>query len=344
MSHSSTAPVLIVGGSGLVGSQAAKTLRRFQPALPIVIAGRDLARAQAAAAALGNAQAVRVDLQRPDLGLPAGQPYSAVAVFVKDDTLATLRFAQARGIAHVGISSGSFEIAPEVAQFVHRPDAAPVLMLSHWLAGTGSLPALHFLREFETVESIEIGAVLDEQDLGGPAAYADFERLTTAAPHALVLEGGRWVWATGELAQRRFRSVDGTELEGQAYAPLDVQSLAAAVTSARRVRFDLVVGVSAGRRRGGHFSTETIIEIEGVLKNGARARTRHEIEHPQGQAPLTALGVTVAIERLLGLDGRPPVPAGLYLPDVLIDPGHMVRRLQEIGATVRTVEAQEARP
>ena len=87
MPLTSSAPVLIVGGSGLVGSLAAGLLRRFQPRLPIAIGGRDLARAAAVAETLGNAQALQVDLQRRDLGVPAGVPFSAVVVFVKDDTL-----------------------------------------------------------------------------------------------------------------------------------------------------------------------------------------------------------------------------------------------------------------
>jgi hypothetical protein len=324
-------PVLIVGGSGLVGSLAARTLRRFQPQLPIAIAGRDLARATAVAEAVGNAHAVQVDLQRRDLGLPHGAPYSAVVVFVKDDTLNTLRFAQDRGVPHIGVSSGSFEIAPEVAQFIHRPGAAPVLMLSHWLAGAASLPALHFMHDFETVDSIEIGAVLDEHDVGGPAAHADLERLTIAAPHAQVLEQGRWVWAQGELSTRQFTGVDGTVRPGQAYSPLDVVSLAAA-TAARRVRLDIAIGESEARRRGQPYSTEIVIEIEGVLKTGAAARVRHDIVHPQGQAPLTAAGVAVAVERLLGLDGGAPVPPGLYLPDMLMAPARMVQRMQDVGA------------
>lgn len=42
-------PVLIIGGSGIVGSQAARTLRRLHPDLPIAIGGRDLAKAETVA-------------------------------------------------------------------------------------------------------------------------------------------------------------------------------------------------------------------------------------------------------------------------------------------------------
>jgi hypothetical protein len=52
---------------------------------------------------------------------------------------------------------------------------------------------------------------------------------------------------------------------------------------------------------------------------------------------LTALGVTLAIERLLGLAGGAAVAPGLYLPEVLIDPAYMVQRLEEIGTEIRQV-------
>ncbi|MPZ10926.1 MAG: NAD(P)-dependent oxidoreductase [Kiloniellaceae bacterium] len=336
MSTQSLDPVLIIGGSGMVGAQAAGMLRRFHPTLPIAIGGRNIAKAEAVAREVGGAEAVQVDTGRRGLGLPAGARYSAVAVFLKDDTLNALRFAQAEGIPHISISSGSFEVGPEMALYIHNAGRAPVLMASHWLAGAATLPTLHFARAFRSIDSIEIAAVLDEQDMGGPAAAADFERLTSAAPNPLFLQGGRWTWVMNGEATRTVTDVDGTEVTAQGYAPLDVLSLAGA-TDAQSIRFDLVYGESASRRQGAPFSTAIMIEIAGEKSDGTRARVRHELVHPQGQAPLTALGVTLAIERLLGLAGGAPVAPGLYLPEVLIDPAYMVQRLEEIGTEIRQV-------
>lgn len=67
MSASALQPALIVGGSGLVGSQAARTLRRLHSDLPIAIGGRNVNRAEKIAQEVGNAEAVAVDLTRPDL-------------------------------------------------------------------------------------------------------------------------------------------------------------------------------------------------------------------------------------------------------------------------------------
>jgi hypothetical protein len=327
-------PVLIIGGSGVVGARAAQTLRRLQPELPITIGGRDLAKAEAVAGEIGGADAAAIDLERPDLGQP-DRAFGAVAVFVKDATLNSLRFAQARGMPYVSTSSGVFEIGPEVAQAIHRP-TAPVLLASHWLAGAALLPTLHFARAFRRVDSIRIGALLDEEDMGGPAAAADYDRIVTATNRVQVLQDGHWRWIGGEEAAATYRSVDGVELPAQAYSPMDVVSLAAA-TEARSIRLDLAYSRSASRRRGEPFSTEIAIEIAGERPDGTAGRSRHELVHPEGQAPLTALGIATAVERLLGLAGGAPAAPGLHLPETLIDPAEMVRRLERFGTRIREV-------
>ncbi|MGK9170969.1 hypothetical protein KXR53_32025 [Inquilinus limosus] len=327
-------PVLIIGGSGVVGARAATTLRRLQPQLPITIGGRDLAKAEAVARKIGGADAAAIDLERPDLGQP-GREFGAVAVFVKDATLNSLRAAQARGVPYVSTSSGVFEIGPEVAQAIHRP-TAPVLLASHWLAGAALLPALHFGRAYRRIDGIRIGALLDEQDMGGPAAYADYDRIVTATTRVQVRQDGHWSWIGGEEAAATYRSVDGVELPAQAYSPMDVVSLAAA-TDARSIRLDLAYAQSASRRRGEPFSTEITIEMTGERPDGAIGRSRHELVHPEGQAPLTALGIASAVERLLGLAGGTPATPGLHLPETLLDPAEMVRRLEAFGTQIREV-------
>lgn len=334
---SPAASVLIVGASGLVGRRAAEVLRRLHPTLPITVAGRDLAKAQAAAREIGGpTDASTVDLARDDLGLPPQRRHAAVVLFTKDETLAALRHAQRHGIPYAGISSNSFEIAPEVAQAIQSPHAAPVLMLSSWLAGAASVSTLQFARAFASVDTVEIGVVLDEQDMGGPSAWADYERIMAAAPNQLVKQGGQWRWATGDLAARSFTGVDGRKHDARAYAPLDVPSLAA-LLGAREARLDLVVGESASRRQGLPYSTEIVIELSGRGPGGAPLRTRHEIVHPQGQAPLTALFVALGIERALGLGGVPAPGPGLHLAEQLVDPVRAIEQLRAMGATVREV-------
>ena len=67
------------------------------------------------------------------------------------------------------------------------------------------------------------------------------------------------------------------------------------MTRAQSIRFGLVYGQSASRRRGEPFSTEIIFEIEGETQGRARTRKRYELIHPKGQAPLTALGALASL-------------------------------------------------
>lgn len=334
------APVLIVGGSGVVGAQGAQALRRLHPQLKLAIAGRDRARAEAVAARLGDAEAVVVDLHRADLGLPADARYSAVVVFLKDERLNTLKYALQHGLPYISTSSGSFEIAPEVSFHLRHPGRSPMLLASHWLAGAATLPALHFAAALRRVDRIGIFALLDEQDMGGPAAAADYERLTTAAA-AQILDRDQWRWVRGEDAASVGESVDGVRIEASAYSPMDVVSLAAA-TDAHSIRLDMALGESASRRRGEAFSTEIALELEGEDFQGRPVRQRHELVHPQGQAPLTALGIALGVERLLGLDGAVAPSPGLYTPDLLIDPAYFLRRMREFGTQVSSRAAQDA--
>lgn len=334
MSLSITDPVLILGGSGIVGAKTAQILRKLYPDLPIAIGGRDLAKAQNVANEIGHAQAVKIDLERDDLGQSADASYSAIAVFVKDTTLNSMKYAQTHGLPYLSVSSGVFEVAPEMALAISKPNAAPILMASNWLAGAATFPALQAACKFETIDDISITVVLDEEDMGGPAAFADYERLTESAPNTLLLTNGRWNWVKSEDKNRTFTDIDGTKVESTAYSPLDVLSLSTA-TNAKSIRVGLVYGTSASRRRGEPFSTEIAIEINGELATGERVASRLDIVHPEGQAPLTALHVALSVERLLGLHGGEPVKAGLYLPDSLMDADYIVDRMKEFGVVFR---------
>ena len=52
------APILLIGGSGVVGRRTARLLRDANPDAKLLIGGRDLARAQQVAAEIGSAEGV----------------------------------------------------------------------------------------------------------------------------------------------------------------------------------------------------------------------------------------------------------------------------------------------
>lgn len=326
-------PVLIIGGSGVVGRRAVKALRRLQPTLPIWIGGRDRDKAAALAHEVGLAEAVRIDLEQDDLGLPQGATVSGVVVLLKDDTLRSMKYAQAKGVPYVAFSDFVFDIGPAVALHAHRPTAAPILLLGHFLGGVMTLATLHLAREFKKVHSIEIGGLFDEEDVGGPAASGDMERLTRGVPSPLIRQGGKFVWATDEAATRVFHSADGTAWTGRAYPLLDVVSLAA-TTDASTVRLDFAIRAAAQRPQGQGAGMETLIDITGELPDGTTARVRHALVDPDVHSGLSALGAALATERVLGLAGGAPAAPGLHHPEGLLDPAYVVQRMQESGTRI----------
>lgn len=165
-----------------------------------------------------------LDLSAADLGLGV-RLVSAVAVFPKDDRIAGLHFAQARGVPHIRISGGITEIGPEVAAYIHKPVAAPIVLGAEWLVGATTIPTLEFAKAFSRVHDITIGALLDEQDTGGPATTADLERLTKTMSAALTLRDGAYTWREGDDAKATFRAADGTEMEATAFAAYDIVGL-----------------------------------------------------------------------------------------------------------------------
>jgi NAD(P)-dependent dehydrogenase (short-subunit alcohol dehydrogenase family) len=325
--------VLLVGASGIVGRKTAERLRQRWPALSILAGGRDLQRAEALAAELGNARGVTLDLSRRDLGLAPDVSVVAVVMFVKDETLNGQLFAQDHGAAFIDISSAAFELGPQTAFYSERPEAAPVLLASNWLAGTSTFAALDLANGFDRIDRILVSALLDDQDIGGGAAEADYVRQTQAGPSGLVRKKGRFVWIAGEDAAGAFEAVDGRKFDAQAFGNLDVLSLSAA-TNASDVVFQFAVGETSSRRRGEKFSHEILIEISGISRDGQESHARRAVVHPDGQAPMTALGVSLAIEDMLGLRTGKKLAPGLYLPHVVVDPARAVGALREIGATI----------
>jgi hypothetical protein len=329
-----TAPVLTLGGTGMVGSRTAKILRQLYPDLPIAIGARDQYKCRALAAEIGNAEAVQVDLERADLGLAPDASHSAVVAVLKENTLNPLRYAQSKGLPYLSMADGAFEISPAVARYMYRPTSAPTMLASHWAVGMATMPALHFASEFRAVYAIEIAVILDPEEPVGQMATEDVEQVMQNSPRPLLLDNGTWRWVGEAIAARRVKNTAGEEIETHAITVLDTVSLAAA-TDAHSVRLDFGVAQSASHRRGGVPSHEMIIEIEGEQKDGKIGRLRADIESPQGVTGLTALGVALGVERLLGLVGGAPVAPGLYFPENLIDPAHAIGRLKEFGGQVR---------
>lgn len=324
-----TRPVVFAGGSGVIGRATVSWFRRRHPDVPVIVAGRDLDRAHAVADDVGGADAATLDLDRPGIGFDGEA--SALVVLAPDHALHGLRFAQERGIPYLSTSTWLSESGAELAVFAHRP-TIPVLLASHWWGGATTALALRAAKKFDSVESMHLGAIADEEDDIGPAAIADMNRSDGSAG-VLAIDGGERVWLSGEAAQGRVRAVDGRVLDAAAYAPFDIASLLAA-TEAPRIRFDFALDVTSSRRRGEPLAAETVVELEGFV-GSERATARSTLEFAGGQASITGLSLALLLAPLLGLDHRSPATPGLYLPELLIDADAFIDELAAAGAKIQ---------
>lgn len=322
-------PVLLVGGSGVIGVQTAQFLRARYPNLPLLIGARNLDKAKEVAQQLGNAEALCIDLSAEDLGV-GERAISAVAVFFMDERMTTLRYALSRRVPYVSISSGIQEMSLEVASYLHARDAAPVVLGTEWLVGATTLPVLHLAKTFKRITDITVGALVDEQDISGPTTHADLDRLAKIHPAALARRDGVFYWRLGDGPAPKFRAIDGAEIDAAPFSAYDVAGLAAA-TNAPNIHFNLATAVTSSRRRGEPASTEIIIELRGIDHQGQPRQTRHAVFHPEGQRKVTGSGVAMLIERILGLEGEPVPEPGLYFPHQLIDTQRYLDRLGEVG-------------
>jgi hypothetical protein len=147
---------------------------------------------------------------------------------------------------------------------------------------------------------------------------------------ALLRDGGTWKWVEGLQHPRRVSLPDGSVLDGYPAGLLDAPSLAS-IIGAANVRLDMVQSDSIGTRAGGPASSDVYVDLEGVLQSGKPGRRCTIASDPNGLVHLTALGVLVAIERVLGLDGRPAAPGDLYLPGTLVLPDAAIARFEQFG-------------
>jgi hypothetical protein len=323
-------PILLIGGAGHVGTNAARALRKTNADQPILIGGRDVANAAAIVAEIGNAEAVAIDLSKADLGLGDRQ-IGAIGIFLKDNYTNAIRFAQTRGVPFASISTVTIEMATEVAAYIRRP-ASTIVLASEWLAGAGVLSTMHFAKGYAKLDSITMIGLLDGADLGGPAAMADSERLGAVMPGAMIRKDGAYRWLSGDDIPQKVISSDGAEVDGFAYGVFDVQALTE-MYDAPDVKFIFAVTESESCKAGGPPMQEIIVELSGTGNNGQPKSSRHAMINLTGQAPVTGLGMAMALARVTGIDGKVAPDHGLYFVENLIDVDDFVARAQSDGMT-----------
>lgn len=323
-------PFLIIGGYGTVGSHLVSLLNQFLPDLPVVIAGRNAEKAQKSALQYDNTTGIAIDTQRPDLGIDGSMKFSGIAVLTNDLSTHPAQYAIAHGIPYTSIATQLNHIAPKLTLYLRNPDSR-VLIQDTSFAGILISAGIYCSSHFQKVKRIRAAALMDENDLGGPASQADSGDFSQKEA-GLLLEDSQWIVPRDGKEMREYTLKDGFAFTGMSFPGFDAAELAYA-TDATSARVDFALGQSHGSRHGEKPSVEIIYEIEGTFTDGQDGMLKFQLTHPEGQTFLTAAGVAVGIESLLQNDKNP----GLYLTSQKIDPEFMLSRLVQSGAILSSL-------
>jgi hypothetical protein len=345
------APLLIVGGYGLVGEQAARLLRNRDPDLPLLLGGRHPERARSAASALGaRAVAIDVSRERPLDQLP--ERPAAVLAAVSDPHDYLLTDAMRRGIPIADINrAGPAGILDVVVAAARERPMAPVLLSGSWMAGVSALAAAAAVREVGTAQRVDITALASPDDRVGPDSWGFSERM--AWPYYPMRDGRRQT--THPLTGVR-----------QARCADRVDRPAALVGTLEQTTLPITLGVPTVETRmalQGNTSLYGLIALKrsGALRGLTRPAMRRtrtallqrpgtgdfagltvtaygpagpvsvDLLDPRGQAHLSAVGAARAAERVLASG----LPAGISFPEQSADPQADLEMLRQAGVLVR---------
>lgn len=329
--------ILIAGGYGLIGSNIARHVRRINKEVEIILAGRNPGNGEALAQELGGARVAYLDIKDIGHTLSDVGKVDLIVAALQDPADTLIHAAIAHNIAHIGITKLAGDVGPITFAALQSPPKRPIVLLGHSDGGINTIIAKKAAEDFQSIHSIELSALYDPLDPIGPMNSSDFDNKAGLSDRVLLRKDGNWTWVDANANIRKVRIADDT-LEGYPVPLLDVPSLAG-ITHAANVRWDYVEGESIGTKAGNKASHDVYIDIEGVLKTGETVNRRIVVSDPNGQAHLTGLGVLVAIERILGLDGQSSADGGVLLPEMLVSPDAAIKRLKDFGVAIQQFDS-----
>lgn len=323
-------PLHLVGGYGATGQQLARLLRLHLPELPLVIAGRDLNKAQALAAEVG-AKAQVLDLKAIDLQF-GDETTSGLVILAKDEGLHAMCWAQDRGVPYLSLSSAAFELGIDLVHALARTNDAPVVIAGQWFAGAVTMAVLDLCEWFDHVDSVVAGITVDRNAAaGGAASVADFERVARSSKATLARIGGAYLWQQEAESLKSYQGVNGLLIRGKGSVSIDVATIGAR-TTARDIHVLETWGDSSHYLETGIPADEVAIEVVGMTEQRS-AVARRTMILPHAPASMTAVSLLATLERMFGSQG---IGHGVWTPDQLQPAGAFMRRIQELGVRVKT--------
>lgn len=322
--------ILIVGGYGMVGSNIARLIRQADERIEIILAGRTPQNGVSLAKELKHSETAYINLEE-GFEISEFKNIDLIISAVDDHRNILRETAIANGIACIAVSELADQISPTAFLGLHKTIAAPVVYAGHWQAGLLTLMVKQQANKFSQIETIELAGLYDPKDNVGPLVANEVNGFVG---EALIRKEGNWLSIKANENPRAINLHNQTAVVGYPLSTLDVPSIAA-FTSAQNIRFDFITGESIGTSKGQHASHELYITITGTLLSGEKTKLSTIVSGPKGNSHLTAVGVYLITEKILGLNGQSAQKVGgLYLPETIISTDHISDRLKEFGIEI----------
>ncbi|WP_172406418.1 hypothetical protein [Pedobacter sp. AJM] len=322
--------VLIVGGYGMVGSNIARLIRQADKHIELVLAGRNPQNGISLAEELNHSETAYINLEE-GFDLSEFKKMDLIISAVDDHSNILRETAISNGIACIAVSELADQISPTAFLALHKTIDAPVVYAGHWQAGILTLIVKQMANQFSQIETIELAGLYDPKDSVGPLVANE---VSGFVGEALIRKGGNWLSLPAKENPRTIDLHNHSSAIGYPLSTLDVPSIAA-FTSAKNIRFDFITGESIGTSRGVEASHELYITIEGTLLSGEKRKLSTIVSGPKGNSHLTAVGVYLIAEKILGLNGQPEhQTGGLYLPETIVSSHHISNRLKDFGIEI----------
>jgi hypothetical protein len=319
--------ILIVGGYGLVGTNIARLIRKQDCAIELILAGRNPQNGEGLAKELDNAETAYLNLDE-GFKLSDYGKIDLIITAMEDHRNILREVAILNGIASITVSEVADQISPTTFLSLHKTISAPIVFAGHWQAGILTLVAKQLAAKFSHITRVETAGLYDNRDPIGPLVAS---QVTGFIGKALLRQDEKWLFVEAKDNAREIDLYNGSSVIGYPMGTLDVPSIAA-FTSAANIRFDFAIGASIGSAKGLDASHDLYIDIEGALLSGKTTKLRTIVSGPKGNSHLTAVGVFLITEAILGLNGQSaPKKGGLYLPETIISTDNIISRLTEFG-------------
>ncbi|GAB3753754.1 hypothetical protein [Spirosoma pomorum] len=322
--------ILLVGGYGMVGSNIARLIRKADTTTELILAGRNPQNGVLLAKELKNSETAYINLEE-DFDFSRFGEINLIISAMHDHRNILRETAISNGIACITVSELAEQISPTVFLSLQKTIVAPVVFAGYWQAGLLTLIVKPLAAKFSYITRIETAGLYDEKDRVGPEVAND---VSGFVGQALIRQDGKWLSVQAKDSARVIDLYNHSSAVGYPLSTLDVPSIAA-FTSAPNIRFDFAIGESIGSSKGLEASHDLYITIEGILLSGKKTKLRTIVSGPRGNSHLTAVGVYLMTEKILGLNGQSEQKEGdLYLPETILSTDNIIKRLTEFEIDV----------